>query len=329
MNTERPQPESRTLIEIYRRMALIKQHDDRFHSIIKSGKLVMPYYSPRGQEVIPSALSVHLTDNDYLCTIYRGVHDMLAKGVPSKLLWAELAGRATGTCKGKGGPMHVTHPASGVMVTTGIVGSTMPIANGLALAAQIRGEKRVAIAMFGDGASNIGAFHESLNLASVWKLPVVFICQNNRYAEHTPYAACTAIERVADRGAAYSMPSIHVDGNDPVAMWQAAGEAVARARGGEGPTLIEAMTFRFHGHIFGDADGYMDPAQKAEAMKQDPVPRFRQWLIAQGHAREGELAALEAAAEREVDEAVEFALASPYPDVAELRRDVFAQEIEA
>jgi pyruvate dehydrogenase E1 component alpha subunit len=329
VSIDRPQPERATLIEIYRRMTLIKQNDDRFRSIIKSGKLVMPYYPPRGQEAIPSALSVHLDDSDYLCTIYRGVHDMLAKGVPSKLLWAELAGRATGTCKGKGGPMHVTHPATGVMVTTGIVGSTMPIANGLALAAQIRGEKRVAIAMFGDGASNIGAFHESLNLASVWKLPVVFICQNNRYAEHTPYADCTSIERVSDRGAAYSMPSIHVDGNDPVAMWQAAGEAVARARNGEGPTLIEAMTFRFHGHIFGDADAYMDAAQKAEAMKHDPVPRFRQWLIAHDHASEGELASLEAAVEREVDEAVEFALASPYPDAAELRRDVFAQEIEA
>lgn len=329
MSPVRPQPDSRTLVEIYRRMTLIKQNDERFRSIIKSGKLVMPYYSPRGQEVIPSALAAHLTDSDYLCTIYRGIHDMLAKGVPSKLLWAELAGRATGTCKGKGGPMHVTHPSSGVMVTTGIVGSTMPIANGLALAAQIRGEKRVAIAMFGDGASNIGAFHESLNLASVWKLPVIFICQNNRYAEHTPYALATSIERVADRGASYSMPSIHVDGNDPIAMWQAAGEAVARARNGDGPTLIEAMTFRFHGHIFGDADAYMDPAEKTEAMKQDPVPLFRAWLLEQGHAGEDELAGLEGAVEKEIGEAVEFALTSPYPDVAELRRDVFAQEIKA
>lgn len=329
MNIDRPQPDRPTLVEMFRRMTLIKQNDERFRSIIKSGKLVMPYYSPRGQEVIPSALSAHLTESDYLCTIYRGIHDMLAKGVPSKLLWAELAGRSSGTCKGKGGPMHVTHPASGVMVTTGIVGSTMPIANGLALAAQIRGEKRVSIAMFGDGASNIGAFHESLNLASVWKLPVVFVCQNNRYAEHTPYATGTAIERISDRGAAYSMPSIHVDGNDPVAMWQAAGEAVSRARDGGGPTLIEAMTFRFHGHIFGDADAYMDPAQKTEAMKQDPVPLFRAWLLAHAHADEGELKAIEAAVDKEIEEAVEFALASPYPDVAELRRDVFAQEIEA
>ncbi|MEX3957406.1 thiamine pyrophosphate-dependent dehydrogenase E1 component subunit alpha [Trinickia sp. EG282A] len=328
MNQARLQPDRSTLVEIYRRMALVKMNDERFRAVIKSGKLAMTYYSPRGQEVIPSALSVHLTNDDYLCTIYRGIHDMLAKGVPSKLLWAELAGRETGTCKGKGGPMHVTHPASGVMVTTGIVGSSMPIANGLALAAQIRGEKRIAVATFGDGASNIGAFHEALNLASLWKLPVVFLCQNNRFAEHTPYATGTSIGRISDRGAAYGMPSIHVDGNDPVAMWQAAGEAVARAREGGGPTLIEAMTFRFHGHVFGDADGYMDPAEKASAIENDPVPRYRSWLIEHAHASENELTGIEQAIEAEIDAAIEYALASPYPDVAELRRDVYAQEIE-
>ncbi|BCG04904.1 pyruvate dehydrogenase E1 component subunit alpha (plasmid) [Paraburkholderia sp. PGU19] len=328
MNHARLQPDRSTLVEIYRRMVLIKLNDERFRAVIKSGKLAMTYYSPRGQEVIPSALSVHLTNDDYLCTIYRGIHDMLAKGVPSKLLWAELAGRETGTCKGKGGPMHVTHPASGVMVTTGIVGSSMPIANGLALAAQIRGEERIAVATFGDGASNIGAFHEALNLASLWKLPVIFLCQNNRYAEHTPYSTGTSIGRISDRGAAYAMPAIHVDGNDPVAMWQAAGEAVARAREGGGPTLIEAMTFRFHGHVFGDADAYMDPAEKAAAIEDDPVPRYRSWLLAQEHASESELAGIEQAIESEIDAAVEYALASPYPDVAELRRDVYAQEIE-
>lgn len=328
MNEAQLQPDRSTLMEIYRRMVLIKLNDERFRAVIKSGKLAMTYYSPRGQEVIPSALSVHLTNDDYLCTIYRGIHDMLAKGVPSKLLWAELAGRETGTCKGKGGPMHVTHPASGVMVTTGIVGSSMPIANGLALAAQIRGEKRIAVATFGDGASNIGAFHEALNLASLWKLPVIFLCQNNRYAEHTTYASGTSIGRISDRGAAYAMPSIHVDGNDPVAMWQAAGEAVARAREGGGPTLIEAMTFRFHGHVFGDADAYMDPAEKASAIENDPVPRYRSWLIAEAFASESELESIEKTIESEIDAAVEFALASPYPDVAELQRDVYAQEIE-
>jgi len=322
-------PERTTLVDIYRRMTLIKQNDERFRALIKAGKIVAPYYSPRGQEVIPAAVSVNLSDADYICTIYRGVHDMLAKGVPVKLLWAEIAGKATGTCKGKGGPMHITHPASGVMVTTGVVGSSMPIANGLALAAQIRGEQRVTIAYFGDGASNIGAFHESLNMAAVWKLPVLFVCQNNEYGEHTRYEVTTSARRIADRAASYQIPGMHVDGNDPLAVYTVAKQAVERARAGGGPTLIEAQTFRFFGHVFGDMDGYMRKGEKAAAMARDPVPAFRSWLLQHGHASEAELAALEAAIEREIDAAVEFALNSPAPDLAELRRDVFAEELSA
>lgn len=322
-------PSKTVLVDMYRRMTLIKQNDERFRATIMAGKIVAPYYSPRGQEVIPSAMSVNLRDSDYICTIYRGIHDMLAKGVPMKELWAEIAGKVTGTCKGKGGPMHITHPASGVMVTTGIVGSSMPIANGLALAAQIRGEDRVAVAYFGDGASNIGAFHEALNMAAIWKLPVVFVCQNNRYGEHTKYEVATAAKRVSDRAAGYQMPGVTVDGNDPLAMYGAAKEAVDRARAGGGPTLIEAMTFRFHGHVFGDMDGYMGKGEKDTWMAKDPVPAFRAWLIQQGHATDAELSSLEASISKDIDAAVEFALASAVPDLAELRRDVFAQELSA
>lgn len=318
-----------TLVGIYRSMTRIKQNDERFRALIKAGKLVMPYYSPRGQEVIPSAVSANLTHDDYICTIYRGVHDMIAKGVPLKALWAEMGGRATGTCKGKGGPMHITHPESGVMVTTGIVGSSMPIANGLALAAQIRGEKRVAVAYFGDGATNIGAFHEALNMASVWKLPVVFVCQNNGYGEHTKYAYSTAVANISMRAAAYGMPGVTVDGNDPIVMYHTAKDAIERARNGGGPTLIEAKTFRFHGHVFGDADAYMDKGEKDAWVAKDPVPLFRNWLIATGNASEDELATIEAAAESEIDEAVEFTLASPFPDVAELNRDIYKDEVRA
>ena len=317
-------PDRRKLLDIYRRMTLIKQNDERFRSIIKAGRIVAPYYSPRGQEVIPSAVSVSLSDEDYICTIYRGIHDMIAKGVPLKLLWAEIAGKATGTCKGKGGPMHITHPSSGIMVTTGIVGSSMPIANGLALAAQIRGEPRVAVAYFGDGAANIGAFHESLNLAAVWKLPVVFVCQNNGYGEHTRYELATSAAKISDRAAGYQIPGVTVDGNDPLAMYAAAKEAIDRARAGGGPTLIEATTFRFFGHVLGDADRYMAAGEKAAAMARDPLPRFRKWLIEQQHADEAELARMESAIEVEIDAAVEFALGSPNPGVEELRRDVFA-----
>lgn len=321
-------PDADTQLGIYRRMALIKANDERSRKVIRSGRLVMPYYSPRGQEVIPSCISACLTDDDYICTIYRGTHDMLAKGVPLRDLWAELAGRVSGTCKGKGGPMHITHPASGVMVTTGIVGSSMPIANGLAWAAQLKGDGRVTIANFGDGASNIGAFHESLNLAAVWKLPVIFVCQNNEWGEHTAYDKTSNVP-VAARAGSYGMPGVRVDGNDVFAMYDAARTAIERARAGEGPTLIEAMTYRFHGHVFGDADGYMDKARKAAAVAADPVPLFRAHLIENGIADEATLAEMEAAIETALDDAVDFALASEFPDTSELTRDVFAEEVSA
>ena len=319
-----PLPDRRTLVAIYRKMAQIKLNDDRFISLMKAGKMVMPYYSARGQECIPAAISVQLTNDDYLVTIYRGIHDMIAKGVPPKLIWAELAGRSTGTCKGKGGPMHVTHPESGCMVTTGVVGAGMPIGCGLALATQLRGEKRVTVTNFGDGAANIGAFHESMNLASVWKLPVIFVCQNNRFAEHTAFAKGTSVARIADRAKSYNMPGLHVDGNDPVAMYHAAKEAIERARSGGGPTLIEAMTFRFNGHLIGDPGDYIPKDQYAAAVAADPYPKYRKWLVDNGHAKEAELATLEGEVSAEVDAAVKFAFDSPLTDGSEVYRDVYA-----
>jgi len=322
-------PDAATQVEIYRRCALLKANDERSRKVTLNGRLVMPYYSYRGQEVIPAALSVSLRDEDYLVTIYRGIHDMLAKGMPLNDLWAEIAGRSGGTCKGKGGPMHLTYPAKGIMVTTGIVGASLPIANGLAWGSQLSGDGRVAVASFGDGASNIGAFHESLNLAAVWKLPVIFLCQNNLYGEHTAYAKSTSVARIADRAAAYGMPGVRVDGNDPIEMYAAAAEAIERARAGEGPTLIEAMTFRFHGHVFGDADSYMAKGEKEAAMAADPVPRLRARLIAEELIDEAELAAMEAAIEVALDVAVEFALASPYPEETELTTDVYGTKVAA
>jgi len=252
---------------------------------------------------------------------------MLAKGIPLKALWAEQAGRVDGSCKGKGGPMHVSNPATGIMVTTGIVGSSTVIANGLAWAAKLDGSDRVSVAYFGDAASNIGAFHEALNLASVWKLPVVFVCQNNRYGEHTRYEVATSVKRVSDRAAGYSMPGVTVDGNDPFEMYAAAREAIERARAGEGPTLIEALTFRFYGHVMGDADAYMDPEEKKAAMAKDPTKLFRAKLIEAGVATEDQLSAMEQGIQKEIDEAVEYALKCSYPDAVELRRDVYAEEL--
>lgn len=322
-------PDGTTLLEIYRRITRIKQNDERLRGALRAGKFAATYYSPRGQEVIPAAMSVNLTDEDYIVTIYRGIHDQIAKGMPLRELWAEYAGKVTGACKGKGGAMHITHPETGVMVTTGVVGSGIPIAVGLALAAQVKGEKRVAVCYFGDGAANIGAFHEGLNLASVWKLPVIFVCQNNLYAEHARFDFGTAADNVADRAASYRMPGFTVDGNDPSAMWSRCRDAVERARRGEGPTLLEARTFRFLGHVLGDPGDEIPAAEMTAALARDPVPILRAKIISDGIATETAIAAMEARIEQEIDDALAFALESPYPEGAEIRRDVYSTEIVA
>lgn len=319
-------PDSAALRRIYARMSLIKLNDQTMRQAIRAGKLQIIYYSPRGQEVIPSAIADHLNPDDYLITIYRGIHDQIAKGVPLKQLWAEYAGKVTGTCKGKGGPMHITHPETGVMVTTGIVGSGMPIALGMGLASQMDGSNRVTITNFGDGASNIGAFHESLNMASVWKLPIIFVCQNNLYAEHTSYRLGTAVENIADRAASYTMPGVTVNGNDPVEMWRAADEAIARARRGEGPTLLECRTFRFEGHLVGDDSHYIPKEEMAAAIAADPVPAFRQRLIDDYGVSSAELDGIDADNKTQVDEALQYALDSDYPELLENTRDIFAEE---
>lgn len=322
-----PKPDSATLLEIYKKASLIRQNDSRVIKEMMSGKLVTPYYSPKGQEIIPSALSVSLNDDDKIVTIYRGTHDMLAKGFPLKPLWGELAGRVTGSCKGKGGTMHLTHPESGCMVTTGIVGSSMPIATGLGWAAQLRGLGQVAVANFGDGAANIGAFHESLNMAALWKLPVIFVCQNNRWAEHTSFANSSVIEQISIRAEGYGMPGVTVNGNDPDEMYGAAKIAVERARAGEGPTLIEAVTFRFNGHLMGDAAKYIPKEEMAAALAKDPVPILRARLIADGIASEDEIAGIEAEIAAEIDAAVADAYAAEIPGLIEMKRDVFAAEL--
>ncbi|WP_069267842.1 thiamine pyrophosphate-dependent dehydrogenase E1 component subunit alpha [Paraburkholderia nodosa] len=318
-------PREGVLLDIYRRAMLIKLADDRFISQLSGGELQIAYYSPRGQEIVSAATSANLNTEDYVVTIYRGLHDHLAKGVPLKQLWAEFAGKATGTCKGKGGPMHITHPESGVLVTTGIVGAGLPIANGLALASKLRGEKRVTVCNFGDGASNIGAFHEALNLASVWKLPVIFLCHNNLYAEHTPFQKGTAVDSIAKRAASYDMPGVRVNGNDALEMYETSRIAIDRARNGGGPTLIEAMTFRFRGHNYGDRGEYIPAEQYAAAIESDPVTRYRQWLV-EHLSGDTSLNEIDETIRHDIDEAVTFMRTSPYPTEDELNRDVFSEE---
>lgn len=328
MSDQKADLDREKLIDIYRRAMLIHRSDERFRALLTQGKLAIVYYPVRGQEVVSAAMMAALNQDDYLVTTYRGVHDQLAKGIPSKLLWAEFTGRATGTCKGKGGPMHITHPETGVMVTTGVVGSGLPIANGLAMSSQNRGDGKVTVVCFGDGASNIGAFHEAMNMAQLYKLPVIFFCQNNKYGEHTAFASHTDSESIVSRAAGYGMRGVQCDGNDPIDMYNTAKEAVARARRGEGPTLIEAMTFRMLGHLFGADFSYVPKEVAEQGAREDPIPRLRATML-ERQFTEAELDAVVAEIEAEIDEAVAFAMESPFPDTKELRLDVVKEEIAA
>ena len=315
------------LVKIFTVASKIKLYDEEYRRTIRSGKIGGMYYSPRGQEIIPASFAAVLAPEDYVLTTYRGIHDQIAKGVPLPTLTAEFFGRATGSCKGKGGPMHVTDVSSGLILTTGVVGSGLPIAVGVGLSAQLRKSGQVAVVNFGDGASNIGAFHEALNMASLWNLPVIFACQNNQYAEYTAYSAGTSVDQVAKRGASYTMRSIHVDGNDPEAMYEAARTAVEAARAGQGPTLIEAVTYRFHGHSIGDSMPYMPKEELMAAMDADPVLRLRADLIGARVLTEDQVTAIEDGLRKEIDAAFEYAMAEPLPDAADSMTDVYAEGV--
>jgi acetoin:2,6-dichlorophenolindophenol oxidoreductase subunit alpha len=316
------------LLDIYTRTMKVARMDEKFRSLLMTGKIATMYYTVRGQELVSAAAMAALEDTDYLVTTYRGQHDQIAKGVPLDLLFAEIIGKATGTCKGKGGSMHITHPATGVMVTTGVVGSGLPIANGLAMSSQNRKDGRVTVTCFGDGATNIGAFHEALNMAQLYNLPVIFICQNNRYGEHTAFADHTCVDSIVTRADAYGMKGVKVDGNDAEAMYTAVKEAADRARAGGGPTLIEAMCYRMMGHFFGADFSYMPKEHLEEMAREDPLPRIRKLMLDYQYS-EAELDAVVAAIDAEVDAAVQFGMDSPFPDTNEIRIDVYEKEIAA
>ena len=304
------------LLRIYEIVARIRAFDDKAKALIGNAQAFFVHYPVRGHEIISAAVAAAIEPSDYMTATYRGVADEIAKGVPLREMWAEMLGKQTGTSKGRGGPMHISDPAHGLMLCTGIVGGGMPVAVGLGLSSQLKGDGRVTITNFGDGATNIGAFHESLNLASVWSLPVVFVCQNNQYGEHTRYSDTSKNAAVVDRAAAYAMKGIRVDGMDPVATYRAAREAVDHARRGDGPVLLECVTFRTLGHVLSDKNEYMDQDQLADQIANDPVPRFRAWLVDDGVAAEGDLAEIDAAVSSEVDEAYE----QPRPIRPRIRR---------
>ncbi|MEG3155667.1 alpha-ketoacid dehydrogenase subunit alpha/beta [Sphingomonas sp. RB1R13] len=317
-----------TAIEIYRTMARIAATDQCIQQGLSAGELQCQYYPCGGQEAIPAAIAPLLTPTDKSVITYRCIHDIVAKGTPIREIVAEIYGRSTGTSKGKGGPMHLCDPDSGLMVTTGIVGAGAPIAAGIALGEQLLDSGNVVTCSFGDGAANIGAVHEALNIAALWKLPVVFVCQNNLYAEYTSYANSTASPTIAGRAASYGMVGETVDGTDPYAVYEAAARAIARARSGEGPTLLECVATRLQGHSFGSDEGHMDAAGLAAARALNPVKIYRQHLIDEGIAAAEALDQIDVAATAEVDDAQAFARSSPQPDASELTVDVLANPAE-
>ncbi|MCK9900524.1 thiamine pyrophosphate-dependent dehydrogenase E1 component subunit alpha [Frankia sp. Cpl3] len=313
-----------TARRLYELMTLMKTADDRLSRGISSGELLTVYWPSRGQEAIAAAMGVCLRSDDQLVTTYRGLHDLIGKGVGLVEIYGEMLGRQVGASRGKGGTMHIASPGVGVMLSTGIVGAGPPVAVGLAMAAQRLGLDRVVVASFGDGATNTGSFHEAANMAALWDLPLVLLCQNNLYAEMTPTEHTMKIEHVADRAAGYGMPGTRVDGNDPVALVSAVTEAVERARAGRGPTLLECVTFRLRGHYFGDPMAYIPAEQLAAATEADPVLRFRARLVGSGACTAGDLDTIDAAAVASVEEALATVLAAPPTALTEIDHDVYA-----
>lgn len=312
------------LMKIYRQMARIRAVDKAIQSGLSGGKFMFTYWPMTGQEAIPAVLSQLITARDYMVTTYRGIHDQVAKGVPLEGLFAEALGRIGGVNKGKGGSPHISDPGSGSMLTTAIVGAGAPIANGLAVAAQSRGEDRVTIVNFGDGATSIGAIHEAMNMAGVWKLPVIFLCQNNQIGEYTYIPDYTASKEFASRAEAYGFKGVRLDSNDVAGFYAGMKAVVEQVRRGEGPVFVEALTLRLGPHSgVGDS-----PELKADELKAGKVawsvPRTRDRLIEGGVTTEAELAAIETEAQTEVDEAIARALLSPVTPKEETLLDVYA-----
>ena len=314
--------------DIYALMVLMKAADDRLSKGIGTGEFMCVYWPSRGQEAIAAAMGVSLRSDDQLVTTYRGLHDLIGKGVPLEEIYGEMMGRTVGASRGKGGTMHIAKPDKGVMLSTGIVGAGPPVAVGLAMAAKRKGIDRVTVVSFGDGATNTGSFHEAANMAALWDLPMVFVCQNNLYAEMTPTADTMKLEQVADRAAGYGMPGIRVDGNDPLAVKSALDDALQRARDGAGPTFIECVTFRFRGHYFGDRMPYIPKDQLTAAMAADPVPRFRSQLAETGICTDDELDRIDAAAVASVETALKTVMSADSPSIDELDQDVYATPIK-
>jgi pyruvate dehydrogenase E1 component alpha subunit len=312
------------LLWMYERMQLIRTFENRVKAEFSNNKIPGFVHLYAGEEAIAVGICANLTDADYMTSTHRGHGHCIAKGVEVRSMMAELFGKATGTCKGKGGSMHIADMDKGMLGANGIVGGGPPLACGSGLTAKINKTDQVTICFFGDGASEQGTLHESLNLASIWKLPVIFVAENNGYAESTPAAYHCSVENIADRAAAYNMPGITVDGNDIFAVYEAAHEAVARARSGQGPTLLECKTYRFFGHYEGDQQTYKITEENEKYQKErDPIKLFKENVLSRTAVSEAELKATDDRVAAQVEGAVKFAEESPFPDVRETYTDVY------
>ncbi|MEU1315963.1 thiamine pyrophosphate-dependent dehydrogenase E1 component subunit alpha [Streptomyces tibetensis] len=312
------------LLDRYERMNVIRRTEKAAHDLFLQGLVKGTTHLAAGQEAIAVGASAALRPDDYVFATYRGHHHALARGATPEECLAELMSRATGLCRAKGGSMHLTKAATGMLGSYAIVGAHLPMAVGAAWSARLRGTEQLAVAFFGDGATNIGAFHESLNLAAVWKLPVLFVCENNLYMEYTPIADVTAVPRpAADRAPAHGIPGEVVDGNDVVAVEEAVGRLARRARAGEGPAVLEAETYRHFGHSRADPAAYR-PAEEVERwLKHDPLDLARGRLAELGVGEET-VAGADGRARAVVERAVEAAKAAPAPDPREALTDVWA-----
>jgi TPP-dependent pyruvate/acetoin dehydrogenase alpha subunit len=317
-----PKPEE--LLDLFERMAVIRATEKAAYDLFMSGLVKGTTHLAAGHEAVAVGASAALRPDDYVFATYRGHHHAIARGAAPEACLAELMSRATGLCGAKGGSMHLTVADGNMLGSYAIVGSHLPIACGAAWSAKLRGSGQVAVAFFGDGATNIGAFHEALNLAAVWKLPALFVCENNLYMEYTPIASVTAVAQpAADRAPAYGLPAEVVDGNDVVAVLEATSRAVDRARAGNGPTIIEALTYRQYGHSRSDPAKYRPQEEVDRWLKRDPLVLLADRLRGDGMADEA-IEERRRRAQDAVAAAVEAAKAAPPPDEATAFTDVWA-----
>ena len=316
-----------TLLDVYRRMRTIRTFENKLAEFVLEGKLAGFLHLYAGQEAVAVGVCMHLADRDIVTTTHRGHGHCIAKGVGLREMMAELFGRSTGVCKGKGGSMHIADLNHGMLGANGIVGSGIPLAVGAALTASVKKTGGVAVAFFGDGATNQGQFHEGLNLAAVWRLPVVFVIENNLYGEATPYEFVTSVRNLADRAASYAMPCAVADGMDFFEVHEKAGEAIERARRGDGPTLLECKTYRYFGHYVGDPLTYRTKEESDEVQRtRDPLDLLEKRLVDSGLVDARVLREIDGETAERVAAAVEWAEQSPFPSPDDLLVDVYAKE---